>query len=42
MEQINVNNFNAINQYAGRNPLIDNMAIIAAEYMPEREVAPFV
>lgn len=34
MEQINIDVFSAINQFAGRNPLIDDVAILAAEYLP--------
>ncbi len=34
MEQINISIFFAINQFAGRNPLIDNLAILTAEYLP--------
>lgn len=34
MEQINIDVFSAINQFAGRDPLIDDLAILAAEYLP--------
>jgi undecaprenyl-diphosphatase len=34
IEQINFALFHLINQYAGLNPIIDNLAIITAKYMP--------
>jgi len=34
LEQINIDVFSAINQFAGRDPLIDDLAILAAEYLP--------
>ena len=34
IEQININFFSAINKYAGASALLDNIAIVIAEYMP--------
>jgi undecaprenyl-diphosphatase len=42
LEQININIFSAINQFAGHNLLIDNSAIIAAEYLPYLFILPLI
>ncbi len=34
IEQLNITLFQLINQYAGVNPLLDTLAILAAKYMP--------
>lgn len=34
LERINISIFSAINKYAGKSPLVDNIAIAIAEYLP--------
>lgn len=34
IEQLNIELFNLINQYAGVNPLVDTLAVFVAQYMP--------
>lgn len=42
LEQININIFSAINQFAGRYPLIDGLAVMAAEYLPFFFLVPLI
>ena len=34
LERINISIFSAINKYAGKSPIVDNIAIAIAEYLP--------